>query len=57
METSSLHTVQVLTDGRQLSFDQNPILEHTLDSILSAVLCPYFRSGSLYIFLFFHVSK
>lgn len=41
METCSLHTVQVLTDGRQLSFDQNHILEHTLDSIIHPFLLFY----------------
>lgn len=41
MESCTLHTAQVLTDGRQLSFDQNHILGHTLDSIIHPFLLFY----------------
>lgn len=56
METSSLHTVQVLTDGRQLSFDQNPILEHTLNSIIRPFLQFYAHTLDLVLCTFFYFS-
>lgn len=50
METWSLQTVQMLTDGRQLSFDQNHIFEHTLDSIIHLFLLLYAHTLDLVLY-------
>lgn len=51
-------TLLVLTGGRQLSFDPNHILEHTLNSIIHPILLFHVHTLDLVLwFQFFQLSK